>query len=106
MARGQSRRKPLSVPEAEEALSRLKYEIAAELGLPVGSGYAAGAADAQDAEFASELGSLPAPAVGKDYWGHVAARDAGAVGGELVRRLVRRAQSTLDGNLHLSIDRN
>ena len=73
------RRKPLSVPEAEEALSRLKYEIAAELGLPVGSGYAAGAADAQDAEFASELGSLPAPAVGKDYWGHVAARDAGAV---------------------------
>jgi hypothetical protein len=105
MATGTSRRKPNAVPEAAEALQRLKYEIASELGLPVGLA-TPGGIGSSDAEFAAEPGMMPAPSVGKADWGHIAARDAGAVGGELVRRLVRRAQSTLDGNLHLSIDRN
>jgi hypothetical protein len=89
MARGQSRRKPLSVPGAEDALNKLKYEIAAELGIPVGPQLSNLSADA---EFATELGSIPAASIREDYWGHVASRDAGAVGGHLVRRLVQQAE--------------
>jgi len=102
MARGQSRRKPLSVPGAEEALNRLKYEIAAELGIPVAP-VAAGASASADAEFAAELGGIPASAH-EAYWGHVASRDAGAVGGQIVRRLVQQAQLGMGKDAGLSID--
>lgn len=103
MARGQSRRKPLAVPGAEEALKQMKYEIAAELGIPVGPGLADLSADT---EFATELGALPAASIREDYWGHIASRDAGAVGGHLVRRLVQQAELVMGQQASISsIDR-
>jgi len=70
----------------------MKYEIAAELGLPVGQAYSAGSADA---EFAGELGSYGAGGMKKDYWGHLASRDNGSVGGRITRRLIEQAEQEL-----------
>jgi hypothetical protein len=80
------------VPESKKALDILKYEIAAELGLPVGK-----QASLHDAntEFASELGAMPSSSVKEDYWGHITSRDAGAVGGRITQRLIQRAEETL-----------
>lgn len=68
MGRGKSQ----IVPGCHKALDDMKYEIAAELGLPVHQG-------------------------SEDYWGHVAARDAGAVGGHITRRLIEAAEQMLHG---------
>lgn len=87
MARG----KAAVVPGAEKALDAMKYEIAAELGLPVGKHYAFD----PNTEFASELGSIPASSIREDYWGHIASRDTGAVGGQITRRLVQKAEEVL-----------
>ncbi|WP_166243605.1 alpha/beta-type small acid-soluble spore protein [Paenibacillus turpanensis] len=89
MGSGQANKRNIVVPEAEKALDAMKYEIAAELGLAVGkqiSGIAG------DVEFATELGAIPASQIKEDYWGHVATRDAGAVGGHMTRLLVRKAE--------------
>ncbi len=48
---------------AHKALDDMKYEIAAELGLPVFQG-------------------------SEDYWGQIMTKDAGTVGGQLTRKLV------------------
>lgn len=69
MARGQWGRQQL-VPEAHQALDNMKYEIAAELGLPVHQG-------------------------SEDYWGNVSARDCGAVGGSMTRKLIQNAEQFL-----------
>jgi small acid-soluble spore protein A (major alpha-type SASP) len=69
MAKGQKRNVLLN-PAAHKALDDMKYEIAAELGLPVYQG-------------------------SEDYWGEIRTRDAGAVGGTITRRLVAMAQQTL-----------
>ncbi|TDF93518.1 alpha/beta-type small acid-soluble spore protein [Paenibacillus piri] len=79
------------VPESHQALDALKYEIAAELGLPVGKSVAADA----NVEFATELGSIPAHSVREDYWGHIASRDTGAVGGAITSRLIRKAEEMM-----------
>lgn len=79
------------VPESKKALDVLKYEIAAELGLPVGQNLLANA----DTEFATELGAIPAASIKEDYWGHIASRDAGAVGGNITRRLIQKAEEAL-----------
>jgi hypothetical protein len=79
------------VPESKQALDALKYEIAAELGLPVGKNFSGNA----DTEFASELGSLPSSQVKEDYWGFITSRDAGAVGGQITKRLIQRAEEVL-----------
>ncbi len=71
MARGQSRSSnQLVVPQADQALDQLKYEIAQELGIQV----------PQD-----------------DYWGYMATRDTGAIGGNITRRLVQIAEQTISG---------
>jgi hypothetical protein len=90
MARGSNAK---VVPESKNALDILKYEIAQELGLPVGksSPYALNV----NAEFAAELGSMPASSFNEDYWGHISSRDAGAVGGSITRRLIQQAEETL-----------
>lgn len=69
MAKGQQGNQQL-VPAAHKALDNMKYEIAAELGLPVHQG-------------------------SEDYWGQVATRDAGAVGGHMVARMIRFAEEQL-----------
>ncbi len=70
MAKGSGKKYTQEVPAAHQALDNMKYEIAAELGLPVHQG-------------------------SEDYWGHVATRDAGAVGGHMVKRLVQMAEESL-----------
>jgi hypothetical protein len=89
MARGRNAK---VVPESKNALDLLKYEIAAELGLPVGKGFSALGVNA---EFATELGSIPASSLNENYWGHIASRDTGAVGGAITQRLIQRAEETL-----------
>ncbi|MVP01534.1 alpha/beta-type small acid-soluble spore protein [Paenibacillus lutrae] len=81
------------VPESHKALDLLKYEIAAEMGLPVGK-QALSSLDF-NAEFASELGSIPAASIKEDYWGHISSRDSGAVGGAITSRLIRKAEEVL-----------
>lgn len=89
MAKGSSRSSnKLMVPGAGKALDQMKYEIAAELGLPVGKHLATFG----DTEFASELGSIHSSSIPEDYWGHLSTRDSGAVGGHITRRLVAQAQ--------------
>ncbi|QGQ93507.1 alpha/beta-type small acid-soluble spore protein [Paenibacillus psychroresistens] len=90
MARGS---KAKVVPESKNALDMLKYEIAAELGLPVGKSYLS-KLDV-NTEFASELGSIQASSLHEDYWGHISSRDSGAVGGTITQRLIQRAEETL-----------
>lgn len=81
------------VPASKQALDMMKYEIAAELGLPVGK--QAMSAMAADVEFATELGSISAGSMKEDYWGHIASRDAGAVGGTITKRLIQKAEEAL-----------
>jgi hypothetical protein len=78
------------IPESHQALDILKYEIAAEMGLPVGK-----AVTNMNAEFATELGSLSSQSVNEEYWGHISARNAGAVGGAITSRLIRKAEETM-----------
>ncbi|TVY09324.1 alpha/beta-type small acid-soluble spore protein [Paenibacillus cremeus] len=78
------------VPESKHALDAMKYEIAAELGLPVGKSIAGA-----NVEFATELGSIPSGSMKEDYWGHIATRDTGAVGGAITARLIKKAEETL-----------
>lgn len=79
------------VPECKQALDRMKYEVAAELGL-CAAPYSPGA----DTEFAGELGSVNAGA-GKPHiqWDQLATREAGAVGGAITRRLIEQAELVL-----------
>ncbi|HEY8450239.1 MAG TPA: alpha/beta-type small acid-soluble spore protein [Bacillota bacterium] len=66
MAEGQ-RRNQAVVPQARQALDQLKYEVASELGLPNYQGY---------------LGDVPS-------------RLNGAVGGNMVRRMIQLAEQQL-----------
>jgi hypothetical protein len=69
MAQGQSRsNNQLLVPQAAQALEQLKYEVAQELGIQI-------------------------PADG--YYGFMATRDTGAIGGHMVRRMIEIAQQQL-----------
>jgi hypothetical protein len=73
MALGSGRRnKRQLVPAAHKALDDMKYEIAAEMGLPVYQG-------------------------SEDYWGKITTRDAGAVGGHMVRKMVAFSEALLAG---------
>jgi hypothetical protein len=57
------------VPQATAALDRMKYEIASEVGVNLKEGYN----------------------------GDITAREAGRVGGEMVRRLIQQAENNLSG---------
>ena len=92
MARGRNGgRKPL-VPECKPALDQMKYEIAAELGL---SGVLTAAGGAADAEFAAELGDAGSTGrrFGRPYLGHITAREAGLMGGNITRRLIAQSEN-------------
>jgi hypothetical protein len=80
------------VPECHRALEQLKYEIASEFGVPMGAArFGVG-----DTEFADELGGMAAPAVyERTYMGNLTSREAGSVGGEITKRLIRQAQQTV-----------
>jgi len=71
MAAGQSRSSnSLVVPQANQALDQMKFEIAQELGIQI----------PQDG-----------------YMGYMATRDTGAIGGHITRRLVQIAEQQLAG---------
>ncbi len=57
------------VPQAAAALDRMKYEIASEVGVNLKEGYN----------------------------GDIAARDAGRVGGNMVKRLIEQAERSMSG---------
>ncbi|GAB2676160.1 small, acid-soluble spore protein, alpha/beta type [Paenibacillus thermoaerophilus] len=61
----------LVVPQANAALQQLKYEVAQELGIQI----------PQDG-----------------YYGYMASRDTGAIGGHITRRLVQLAEQQLSGS--------
>ncbi len=76
MTAGKLTKQSLLVPGCHKALDDMKYEIAAELGIPVHQG-------------------------SEDYWGHVTTREAGSVGGSITKRLVAYAEEILsEGNAH------
>ena len=55
------------VPEAREALNKFKYEVASEVGVNLKDGYN----------------------------GDISARDAGKIGGQMVRKLLQQAESQM-----------
>ena len=65
MANNNSNRK--LVPEAQSALDRFKYEVASEVGVNLKDGYN----------------------------GNISARDAGRIGGNMVRKLIQQAESQM-----------
>ncbi|NLW44825.1 MAG: alpha/beta-type small acid-soluble spore protein [Syntrophomonadaceae bacterium] len=71
MGRGQKSNK-LLVPQASQALYNFKYEIASELGV--------------------------GHQIQGDYWGNVSSRDCGAVGGNMVRKMIAFAESQMQNN--------
>ena len=55
------------VPEAREALEKFKYEVASEVGVNLKQGYN----------------------------GDISAKDAGKIGGQMVRKLIQQAESQM-----------
>ncbi|MGE5416665.1 MAG: small, acid-soluble spore protein, alpha/beta type [Acidobacteriota bacterium] len=71
MGTGQKRNRVL-VPQAAEALYNFKHEIAQELGV--------------------------ADQIQGGYWGNISSRDNGAVGGNMVRKMISFAEQQLASN--------
>ena len=59
----------MEVPEAKEAMDRFKMEVASELGVPLKQGYN----------------------------GDLTSRQNGSVGGEMVRRMIKRQEEEMSG---------
>ncbi|MDA8344018.1 MAG: alpha/beta-type small acid-soluble spore protein [Thermaerobacter sp.] len=72
MAQGSNTSNRVMVQGAKQQLDQFKYEIASELGL-----------------------NIP-----NDYWGDLPARQCGAVGGHMVRRMIELAEQQLAGGRH------
>ena len=56
-----------AVPEAKEALNKFKYEVANEVGVTLKDGYN----------------------------GHLSSRDAGRIGGNMVKKLIQQAENQM-----------
>lgn len=84
------------VPACEPAIQQMKYEIGAELGIPIGGNAAFGNFDA---EMAGELGSFGPSSGGQPYLGFITARDAGRIGGSITKRLVQQAEQTAQNTM-------
>ncbi|MDN5293840.1 MAG: hypothetical protein PWQ91_1012 [Eubacteriales bacterium] len=69
MGTGQRRNKALVV-EARPALDQFKYEVANEIGIPVNQ-------------------------IKGGYWGNLTSRDCGAVGGNMVRKMIQAYEQSL-----------
>ena len=59
-----------NVPEAKEAMDRFKMEVANELGVPLKNGYN----------------------------GNLTSAQAGSVGGEMVRQMIKKQEQAMSGN--------
>ena len=69
MANSSSNSNYKAVPEATDALNRFKYEVANEVGVSLKDGYN----------------------------GDISARDAGRVGGNMVKKMIQKAESQMAG---------
>ena len=67
MANSSSNSNYKAVPEATDALNRFKYEVANEVGVSLKDGYN----------------------------GDISARDAGRIGGNMVKKMIQRAESEM-----------
>ena len=56
-----------AVPEAKSALDRFKYEVASEIGVPLKDGYN----------------------------GDLTSREAGSIGGEMVRQMIKKQEESM-----------
>ncbi|MGW8958278.1 small, acid-soluble spore protein, alpha/beta type [Paenibacillus sp. NPDC055715] len=81
------------IPESRARLHDLKYEIAAEFGLPVYNPQYAHVNPSADSEFAAELGEFKGSA--NVEWRDLTSRQNGSVGGEITKRLVQSAERSL-----------
>ncbi|OAB47695.1 alpha/beta-type small acid-soluble spore protein [Paenibacillus antarcticus] len=80
------------VPASRKMIDQMKYEIAAEFGLNVGS---YGSTAGMDTEFGSDLGAVGGYSNhGRASWGHLTSRENGSVGGEITKRLIRQAEQS------------
>lgn len=70
MAKGSYTGNRAVIPGAQKALDQFKYEVAHELGLQ---------------------------GVDDGYWGEIPARQCGAVGGNMVRKMIEMAEQNLAG---------
>ncbi|PSR34655.1 MAG: acid-soluble spore protein [Sulfobacillus benefaciens] len=70
MARGSSTGQHAVVREAAAALDQFKYEVARDMGIQIPE---------------------------DNYWGDIPARECGAVGGHMVRKMIEMAEQTLAG---------
>ena len=69
MANSSSNSNYKAVPEATDALNRFKYEVANEVGVSLKDGYN----------------------------GDISARDAGRIGGNMVKKMIQKAESQMAG---------
>ncbi|MFB5759887.1 small, acid-soluble spore protein, alpha/beta type [Paenibacillus medicaginis] len=84
------------VPASRSMLQEMKYEIAAELGLPVHNPlYASSTNGTTDTEFSGELGTNYTAATGTVEWRHLTSRENGSVGGQITKRLIQSAEGEL-----------
>ncbi|WP_043921431.1 alpha/beta-type small acid-soluble spore protein [Paenibacillus polymyxa] len=90
-SRGQRR----LIPESRARLDDLKYEIAAEFGLPVYNPQYAHIHPNADSEFAAELGEFTRSQ--NVAWRDLTSRQNGSVGGEITKRLIQSAERSLSG---------
>lgn len=60
----------MSVPEAKSAMNRFKMEVASELGVPLKEGYN----------------------------GDLTSRQAGSIGGEMVRKMIKKQEEQMSSN--------
>ncbi|KAF6579024.1 alpha/beta-type small acid-soluble spore protein [Paenibacillus sp. EKM208P] len=88
-SRGQRR----LIPESRARLDDLKYEIAAEFGLPVYNPQYTHIHPNADSEFAAELGEFAGG--GNVAWRDLTSRQNGSVGGEITKRLIQSAERSL-----------
>jgi small acid-soluble spore protein A (major alpha-type SASP) len=69
LASGQSGKKHV-VEGIHREMDNFKYEVASELNIPVYQG-------------------------SEDYWGNISSRDCGAVGGNMVRKMIQMAETQI-----------
>lgn len=70
MASNSSSNNKMSVPEAKGAMNRFKMEVASELGVPLKEGYN----------------------------GDLTSRQAGSIGGEMVKKMIMKQEQEMAGN--------
>lgn len=70
MANNSNNSNRMSVPEAKSAMNRFKMEVASELGVPLKEGYN----------------------------GDLTSRQAGSIGGEMVRKMIKKQEEQMSTN--------